>query len=78
MTRIDLTLPSEQSVSLDIYDVTGRRVRSLLESEPLPPGTRSVVWDGTGQHGREVASGVYLARLRGEDAAATAKILVLR
>jgi hypothetical protein len=78
VTRMDFTLPSDQRVSLDVYDVAGRRVRSLLTAEVLPRGRRTVVWDGTDRDGREVASGVYLARLRADDGAATAKILVLR
>jgi hypothetical protein len=54
--------PSESLVSLEIYDLSGRLVRSLLDDE-VPPGYHSVIWDGRDDAGAEVGSGVYFARL---------------
>jgi hypothetical protein len=49
---------------LAVYDVGGRRVRVLLESPALPAGNHEVIWDGRDDGGRDLASGVYLARLQ--------------
>ena len=64
-------------VDLSIYDVTGRRVRSLL-SGTQPGGRHLVVWDGKDSSGRRVASGAYFYRLRAGDFEATRKIVTVQ
>jgi len=61
-TRIAFQLPTSGRVHLDIYDVQGKRVRSLLDAS-LNAGARSAYWDGRNDAGQTVASGVYLYRL---------------
>ena len=60
-TTISYSLPNNSSVKLDIYDVAGRKVRSLLD-ESKSAGYHNVVWNGRDENGREVASGMYLYR----------------
>jgi len=55
--------PGGGHVSIEIFDVTGRRVRSLLD-EDRAPGTWRVQWDGTTDRGTHASSGVYFYRLR--------------
>jgi hypothetical protein len=65
-TRIAYALPAETGtipVALDVYDVSGRLVRTLVDG-PGKPGAHVVSWDGTDAAGRPVASGVYFYRLR--------------
>jgi hypothetical protein len=65
-------------VTLDIYDVTGRLVRRLLEG-PVGTGRQSVNWDGRGQDGRGLGAGVYFARIEiGGNFTATQKLTLLR
>ena len=47
---------------LDVFDIAGRRIRTLVRTR-LGPGTHTVVWDGTGDHGERVLSGVFCYRL---------------
>jgi serine protease len=61
---------------LAIYDLRGRLVRSLLE-EATPGGAGQLVWDGTDDAGRAVASGAYIARLNGSDGSRTSRRLSL-
>lgn len=49
-------------VTLRVYDVTGRRVATVVD-RALDPGTHSVAWDGRGQDGTRLRSGVYLYEL---------------
>lgn len=56
------TLPQRSSVSLDLFDVSGRYVRTL-QSGPLDAGPHEAFWDGSGRGGAHVAPGVYFARL---------------
>ena len=62
-TWVSLDLPSSGPVSLAVYDVEGRRVRTLFEGEPTDHGMK-VRWDGRDDNGREVGSGVYFCRAR--------------
>ena len=60
---IGFELDRRQPVSLRVHNLTGQRVATLTE-RVYPKGTFAVSWDGRDDRGREVASGVYLARLR--------------
>jgi hypothetical protein len=59
---IDYTLARQMPVSIRVYDVAGRLVRTLV-NENLAAGPHSVVWDGRNQDGRRVASSVYFYRM---------------
>jgi hypothetical protein len=64
-------------VRLDIIDVTGRHVRTLLD-EPRPEGAQDVTWDGRDDKGHRVAAGLYFVRMSAERYVGTTKILVMR
>ena len=49
-------------VRVDVFDVSGRRVRALFERR-LPRGTHTLGWDGRDDTGRRVSAGTYFARL---------------
>jgi hypothetical protein len=61
-TTIRYTLPERADIRLVVYDLTGRRIRTLVRGVQQP-GRYSVVWDGRDETGRDVASGIYLYRL---------------
>jgi hypothetical protein len=62
-TSIRFDLPQEAQADLDVYDISGRMVRSLLH-ERFPAGSHVVVWDGIGADGQRVHGGVYFTRLK--------------
>jgi hypothetical protein len=59
---IRLSLPSEQEVTVDLFDPAGRRIRSL-GSGRLGPGVQEFRWDGRDADGREAPAGVYFVRV---------------
>ncbi|MGH7599771.1 MAG: FlgD immunoglobulin-like domain containing protein, partial [bacterium] len=61
-TTIEFALPQTQSVSLNIYDVHGRHIKTLAQAK-MPAGVHRLHWDGTDDNGESVASGVYVYRL---------------
>ncbi len=62
-TTINYQVPNGGAdVSIRIYDVAGRLVRTLVD-EHRPAGTHAVAWDGRNQAGTRVASGVYIYRM---------------
>ena len=62
-TVIRWTLPTEGPTLLAVFDVSGRRVRTLVD-EVLPAGAHSASWNGTSQAGSELPPGVYQVLLR--------------
>ncbi len=71
----DLAVGGE--VTLSIYDVTGRRVRHLL-NRSLPAGSHKVAWDGTDGKGRQAAGGVYLYRIEAGQFTQTRRMVLLK
>lgn len=76
-TSIDVDVPGNQLVIMNIYDVRGRRVRALLSDE-LPSGTHQVIWDGRNDFGALLSSGVYFGVLQASGKQFVRKIVVLR
>lgn len=62
-TSFSITLPVDKSVSVKVFDVTGRLVRTLVANRQLAAGTHEFSWDGTSDGGAAVASGTYLYTL---------------
>jgi len=73
--RFDLPVPSH--VWLDVYNLLGRRVRSLVDTY-MDAGNHRVEWDGTDDAGESVASGIYFYRVETGAGAATRKMLLLK
>ncbi len=74
-TNFKLHLTTNMNVSLYIYDLTGRRVATLINNEIKAPGTYVVTWNTNGQ----VSAGVYIATLAmGEQVIQTMKVTAIR
>ena len=75
-TTIELALRHEAEVSLDVFDLSGRRVASVLHGVQ-PAGMRLVKWDGTGERGVRLAPGIYLMRLDADGQRQTRRVLLV-
>lgn len=66
-TQVELSVPADGLAEVAVFDLAGRRVRTLLQGD-LRAGRHPIVWDGLDQRGNAVASGTYLfrAEVRGE------------
>jgi hypothetical protein len=76
-TRIDYDLPASDHVRIDIYDVTGSRIRTLVD-EQRPMGRFSANWNGRDDAGRRVASGVYYLRMNTRAEVKNQKVVLVR
>lgn len=76
-TIISYNLDRVTSVNLQILDVQGRFIRTLV-SESQPSGTYSTVWNGRDDSGHQVASGLYFIVLKTSTATASQKMLLLK
>ena len=61
----------------NVYDLTGRRVRTLVQGA-RNAGPHVVVWDGRDHQGERVASGVYVYRLQSAGRERTRQLVVLK
>jgi len=76
-TTIKFTVPYDSEVDLIVYDVAGRRVKTLVKGHMRADFYR-VTWDGTNDNGSSVASGVYFYRLRAGKDVMSKKMVLLR
>lgn len=74
---IEYALEREARVTVEVFDVRGRRVRMLLD-EVRPQGDGSILWNGLDDTGQAVASGVYTVRLRSGDTLDHTKVTLVR
>jgi len=81
-TWIPFKLQKSSDISITIYDVHGRLVRTL-ELGSIPAGTyqtkaKAAYWDGTNDIGERVASGVYFYQLKASEFSASRKMVILK
>jgi hypothetical protein len=76
-TTIHYVLPAVGHVDLQLYDLRGRLVRTLVQ-ESRPAGANTVRWDGQDQQGRPAGSGTYVARLRFGGEQRSSSLLLVR
>jgi hypothetical protein len=67
----------KQHVEVTVYDIRGRRVRTLIDSD-LEPGSHKLHWNGRNDRGESVPSGIYLYALRAGGEVYTRKMMVLK
>ena len=77
-TEIRFGLTREQVVRLDVFDIRGRLVVVVRRDGLQPRGHHRVTWQGQDNAGRAVASGVYVAQLKAEDAILTQRLVLVR
>ena len=71
-TTISYQLPKQAAVTLEIYDILGQKVRTLVD-DLQPAGGYKIVWDASG-----VSSGIYFARLRAGHMDKSSKMILLK
>jgi len=76
-TTIKYQLPESNNVILNIYNLRGQLVKTLI-NENQDVGYYNITWNGTDNHNREIASGIYFYRLSAGDYVETKKMLMLK
>jgi len=71
-------VPSPGPVTVEVFDLAGRAIRTLTTSQEMSAGTHNLVWDGADGFGSPVKRGVYLVRVSAGPTSVTGKALVLR
>ena len=76
-TTISYALSEQSNVNLTIFDIRGKEVTTLEQSDK-PPGYYSVQWNDLDQSGERVSTGVYFCRLEAGSFSQTIKMVYLR
>ena len=77
LTQIKYDLPEDAMVTIQIFDLMGRNIRSLVNNTQSA-GYHSVRWDATNQYGEPVSAGMYLYIIQAGDFRQTKKMLLLK
>ncbi len=76
-TTISFSLSKPDKISLDIYNIKGQKVKTLL-NEYKSKGFHSLVWNGKSEQGEPCASGIYFYRLSCHDYTRTRKMMMIK
>ena len=77
-TDIQFTVGKDALVSLNIYDIQGRLVSSLIDNYFYSAGSYKMNWDGKNQYGTQVPSGMYLYKLESSNQIVTRKMVLMK
>ena len=76
-TRINYDLPEDALVSINVFDLMGRSIKTLV-SENISAGFNSTLWDATNDYGESVSAGMYIFTIQAGDFKQTKKMLLLK
>ncbi|MCP4632539.1 MAG: T9SS type A sorting domain-containing protein [candidate division Zixibacteria bacterium] len=76
-TVIKYALPRDCNVDIAVYDIMGRRVKTLINGT-MPAGIHEAMWDGDNEAGHKAASGVYFYKMNTEDFSKVRKMALLK
>jgi len=76
-TQIQFELPRSEHVRLDIFNMLGQKVATLIDGQKVAGG-HTVRWNGRDDSSRRLASGVYVYRLQAGEFVQTRKMLMMK
>ena len=76
-TSISFGLNEAGHVSLEVYNIKGEKVRTLVD-ENFEANTHTVIWNGTDDNAKPVSSGVYFYKMKAENYTLTKKMILMK
>jgi flagellar hook assembly protein FlgD len=77
VTQIRYDLPEDSYVSITIYDIMGRNIKSLVNTDQTA-GYRSIRWNATNDLGEPVSAGMYIYMIQAGEFRQTKKMVLLK
>tara|TARA_B100000965_G_scaffold183078_1_gene152812 strand:- start:3598 stop:3834 length:237 start_codon:yes stop_codon:yes gene_type:complete len=78
LTTISYQIIEELNVTIEIYDITGAKIRTLVSSEMHQAGYCQVIWNATNDAGQPVSAGMYIYTIQAGEFRSTKKMLLLK
>jgi hypothetical protein len=76
-TVIEFVLPREQNVKIEVFDISGQKVKTLID-KMMDAGLYHINWNGQNDDGNQVGSGVYIYRMNAGGYESSNKMVLLR
>ena len=77
ITNIRYDIPEASDVRIDIYDIVGKKVKTLV-SKQHQPGRYKIQWNATNEFGSAVATGMYIYKIQAKDFVSVKKLLLMK
>ena len=77
ITRIEYDIPKQTFVKIEIYNLLGTKITTLLNEEMIA-GRHAITWNAVDRNGRKIPSGIYFYHIRTNDFTKTNKMLLLK
>ena len=77
-TEIQYTLPSSAKITLNIFNITGQKVRTLVAGTKQEKGSYTITWNAKNDHNFDLPSGIYIVRLQADQFVQTQKMTLVR
>ena len=77
-TTVEFHLPVDARVTIEIYDILGKKVINLIDEKNYKAGRWEVVWDGKNKHHNRVASGIYFYRISAKKFSKIMKMMMVK
>ena len=61
--KIKYELKNKADITVDVYNMQGQKIKTMIKQKTQPPGKHQIVWNGTDKYGKEVKTGLYIIRL---------------
>ncbi|MCD6417956.1 choice-of-anchor J domain-containing protein [bacterium] len=76
-TEISFNLPADADVTLDVFDLNGKKVKTLADGR-FSAGAHTIAWNGKDDSGKDVPGGVYFYKLSTDSATRTRRMVLVK
>ena len=77
-TTIEFALPQQNLVKVEIYNILGSKIATLIDNQELSSGIKRITWNGKNDKGEQVVSGAYIYRITSGDISISKKMMLLK
>ena len=77
-TTIEFSLPERTTVKVEVFDILGRKVSTLINNQELNAGSQRLVWNGKNDNGVKMVSGAYIYRISTDKYSVAKKMMLIK
>ena len=77
-TMIEYSIDKSEQINLNIYNIQGKLISSLINNSFIESGSYQIMWDGTNNEGIDVPSGMYIYKLKSDSKVLSRKMVLMK